>query len=166
MMERDIAYRRLLDDLCQHANLTDVEDRENFYYTADIKVNEIDFSLMPGGDDNAGALLFFCDFGPVPLEFEALAMRRLLEANLAMMGAGRPGFGINFTTEHVLLSGAVQIAGMNGEQLLEMLRHYASKALDWRENYFLLDQERQRPNFSSPDRGHTTRLLQRAQKNS
>jgi hypothetical protein len=160
-MENDTAYRSLLDDLCRHAHLTSINDLKNFYITADIKVDEIDFSLMPGGENNAGALLFFCDFGPVPSEFEALAMRRLLEANLVMMGVGRPSFGINFVTGHVLLSGAVQIAGTNGEYLLELLRHYASKAREWRESYFMLEQERQGQSASSPDRKRRMSQLQR-----
>lgn len=163
-MEKDIAYRCLLDDLCQHANIILPKDQEDFYYTANLKVDEVDFSLMPGSDDNANALLFFSDFGMMPLEFETTAMRRLLEANLVMMGVGRPNFGINFTTGHVLLSGAVPIAGMDGKKLLEMLHHYANQAKNWRENYFMLDEERQRPGLSSPDRERMMKQFERTSK--
>jgi hypothetical protein len=165
-MEKEITYRRLLDDLCQHANISPEKGLEDFYYTANIKVDEVNFSLMPGSDDNAGALLFFSDFGLMPAEFEMIAMRRLLEANLVMMGVGRPNFGINFTTGHVLLSGAVPITNMTGETLLNMLHHYAHKARTWRENYFMLDEERQKSGFSSPGRNRMMRQFERTSKKS
>ncbi|BEV14264.1 CesT family type III secretion system chaperone [Herbaspirillum sp. DW155] len=164
-MEKDNPYRRLLDDLCQRVNISTSDHREDFYYVADIKVDDVDFSLMPGSDDNAGALLFFSDFGLIPVEFETIAMRRLLEANLVMMGVGRPNFGINFSTGHVLLSGAVQIAGMDGEKLLAMLRHYASKANTWRQSYFMLDEERQKTASSSPERNRMLKQFERASTN-
>ncbi|MCP1576610.1 hypothetical protein J2S30_004989 [Herbaspirillum rubrisubalbicans] len=164
-MEKDIPYRRLLDDLCQRANINASNYREDFYYVANIKVDDVDFSLMPGSDENAGALLFFGDFGIIPLEFEAIAMRRLLEANLVMMGVGRPNFGINFSTGHVLLSGAVQIAGMDGEKLLDMLHHYADKANTWRRSYFMLDEERQKSGFFSPERDRMMKQFERTATN-
>jgi hypothetical protein len=163
-MEKDATYRRLLDDFAQHTGLTSIQDKDGFYRMADIIVDEINFSLMPGGEEYAGALLLFCDFGPIPPEHEAITMRRLLETNTMMMGVGRPSFGINFSTGHVVLSGAVPVADMTGELLLQMLRHYAEKAKMWRETHFLLDEERQGLSLSDPNRHRTMRLLNRGQR--
>ncbi len=137
------ACLRLLDDLRQITDLPPAStEGAKTDFALDVTVDGIGFSLMPGADDNADCLLLFCEFGELPQECAGLAMRRLLEANLVMMGAGRPSFGINFATGQVLLSGAVRVAGLTGEQLAHMLHHYAGRAKEWRETYFLLEEER------------------------
>lgn len=142
-MENTEACLRLLDDLRRITNMPPAtRDGGTRSLALDITVDGIGFSLMPGADDSAGCLLLFCEFGELPEECGPLAMRRLLEANLAMMGAGRPSFGINFATGQVLLSGAVCITGMTGETLARMLHHYAGRAKEWRETFFLLEEER------------------------
>ncbi len=142
-MENAEACLCLLNDLRRITNMPPATGNGGKGSLAlDITVDGIGFSLMPGADDNADCLLLFCEFGELPEDRGALAMRRLLEANLAMMGAGRPSFGINFATGQVLLSGAVRMAGMTGETLAQMLFHYAGRAKEWRETFFLLEEER------------------------
>lgn len=142
-MDNFEACLRLLDDLRRITKMPPATtDGGKRSLALDITVDGIGFSLMPGADDNADCLLLFCEFGEPPDYCGPLAMRRLLEANLAMMGAGRPSFGVNFATGQVLLSGAVRMAGMTGETLAQMLFHYAGRAKEWRETFFLLEEER------------------------
>lgn len=135
-------YRALLDGFCACTGLSPKdEDRESFYRVADIVVDDISMTLMPGPDDQDPQLLYICDFGELPVKNGVLVMVRLLELNHAAFGVAHPSFGLSFVTGHVLLSGAMPVAQIEAEALVAMLKHYASKAKEWRKNWFLSDEE-------------------------
>lgn len=135
-------YRTVLDEFCRHTGFKpDDDSQESFYQLADIVVDGISMSLAPGGEADDPHLLYCCDFGEIPEKRGVLVMVRLLEMNFAASGPAHPCFGLNFATGRVMLSGAMPLAKLDGQILAAMLQHYAAKAMQWRQNWFLSEEE-------------------------
>ncbi|GIZ52043.1 CesT family type III secretion system chaperone [Noviherbaspirillum aridicola] len=135
-------YRTVLDEFCQQTGFKPDDDgQESFYQLADIVVDGVSMSLAPGGDADDPHLLYCCDFGEIPTKKGVLVMVRLLEMNFATSGPAHPSFGLNFATGRVMLTGAVPVAKLDGQHLAAMLRHYAAKAMTWRQTWFLSEEE-------------------------
>jgi len=130
-------FRALIKDICLLAR---IENPERFQKEAQLQVDGINFTLLEGAKRDAGAVIYFCDFGLLPNgEERANAIWRLLEMNLAMFGVGAPSFGINHENSHVLLMGAAMLAVIDAEKLLNSFAQYAAQAKRWRENHFLAE---------------------------
>lgn len=79
-------------------------------------------------------------FGPLPEEHARQAALRLLNANLLMLRAQAPAFGLNPVDEHVLLQYALPLAELTGESLLAGMAKAVDSALQWRQDFFLGDE--------------------------
>jgi hypothetical protein len=132
-------YSRLIDELCK---LTNIKKTKKFDEVADIRVDEIPFAITHGGADNDNSMMIYCEFGEPPKHLGGAIFQRLLEANSIMIGPGRPSFGLNHLSGKILLSVMIPTTHATGEILIQVLKHYAKHAKEWRETHFLLDTER------------------------
>ena len=131
---KPIAYERLITELCRNAGATDTRA---ILDSGSLTVDEVPFTLMPGGDGDAGGLYAYCDFGALPADDAAPAMQRLLEINLYLYGHGTPCFALNAATGHVLFVCRLDASTIDAARLAHVLQEMAGYARQWQRTRFL-----------------------------
>lgn len=83
------------------------------------------------------AVMFACDFGPVPEYDRSAILEALLAANGAMHGPGSPVFTLDPNTRHAMSILTLPLEGLDPTRtILTMMRHVA--VVDkWKKDYFL-----------------------------
>ena len=140
------AFCKLIDQICQLAN---IPSSPSFYETADLEIDEIQFTLIDCCTDTKQGLVFFCDFGLPPERRRAEVLQRLLELNLIASGIDTPAFSVNDNTGHVVLIGRIFFEKKSALDVLNTLVPYAAQATEWQKTRYLQESSRSRPPSSS-----------------
>lgn len=133
-------YRDLIIQFCKEVNLADPEAMvEQCRFTA----NEVLFTLAHSGDEMPAQAVLVADFGPLPQERSAEAIRKLLEINFfTFSDPGCPAFVIQPDTGNVLLMQRIALLLVSAEGLRMLVENIAQHARLWRETFYLdMDEE-------------------------
>ncbi len=95
---------------------------------------DIPVTLIPIKDD-AESLSIYVHYGVPPKENNALILTRLLEINLLMPQTYFERIGIDPESGAVIFQ--YRIKALSPEKVLRLIQHAASKASEWRDDYFL-----------------------------
>lgn len=135
-MTTPAAYRNLIEALCRHAGIADAAA---VHRDGNLRMADVDFTLLPVAHPEGELLLVYADFGPLPAHDRVTALQRLLELNLLMYGGEGPGFSFNRESGHVLLMTQTRLAKATADTVLAVLRSTALFAQRWRADHFLVD---------------------------
>ncbi len=109
----------------------------------------MDVKMVETAEPPDARALVFCTFGTLPADHELEGLRKLMEINLFLGNEGNTIFGrdpdsgqINFRFEQTL-------SDTNIEGFVESLDQIAGQAAQWRETYFLDDDEHANTEFSA-----------------
>lgn len=131
-------YRKLIDEVCAIEGIPDPSD---LYDMAALRADDVSFVMMPVVQVGETWAIFFIDYGEPPADQRHLALQRLLEANAMAPDPFLPKFGIDIQTGRILLTGYFQVGAVNAESLIELLKHHAAQALEWRETRFMTEDD-------------------------
>lgn len=128
-------YRNLINQICAHAQ---IPDPRALYDKAELDIGGTQFMLRHGGDQAPHIFNIYCGLGPLPETSRELAMQRLLETNLLMASSGTSAcFGYNPDNKQAILYCVMPLDQSSGLLTLSMLRQFAAVAEQWRNTYFL-----------------------------
>ena len=102
-----------------------------------LMINKVAFSLVQSDQIDASLMSIYADFGPIPAQLEARICKVLMEANLYLFIEQGPIFALSADQKNVLCAERRVIGKTTPEDLYELLMRLASKANEWRINYFL-----------------------------
>jgi hypothetical protein len=131
------AYRALIDAFCRAAGLGDAGE---LHRTGNLRLGDVDFTLLPVAHPQGDLVLVYADFGPVPAHAREQALQRLLELNLLLYGGEGPGFSFNRESGHVLLMAQLRLGTASPEAVLGVVRSMALFAQRWRADHFLAEE--------------------------
>lgn len=131
-------FRQLIKGFCALAGLKDVE---RILKDGAVVINNVVFSLLCSEESSPGMVLIYCDFGDVPRGREADAYRALLKANMILYSGTGPAFTISLETGRVVFADHAKIVQITPEKLRDILVRLAAKAIEWRGNHFLQNEE-------------------------
>jgi len=95
---------------------------------------DIPVTLLPTKDDSE-SLSIYVHYGVPPKENNAAILTRLLEINLLMPQTYFERIGIDPESGAVIFQ--YRIKDLAAENILRLIQHAASKASEWRDDYFL-----------------------------
>jgi hypothetical protein len=130
------AYRTLIHAVCRHAGILDATAVER---DGNLRVDDVDFTLLPVAHPDGELVLVYCDFGMPPVRRREQALQRLLELNLLLYGGEGPGFSFSRESGHVLFMVQMRLAKATVDAVLTVLRSTALFAHRWRTDHFLDD---------------------------
>jgi hypothetical protein len=123
---------KILTELCQLAQITsslhDMLEHGTLYW------HDIPITLLPTKDDTE-SFSIFVHYGVPPKENNAAILTRLLEINLLMPQTYFERIGIDPESGAVIFQ--YRIKALSATQILLLIQHAASKASEWRDDYFL-----------------------------
>src|SRR5436190_12263413 len=93
-------YYQLINEICSRCN---IPNPQSMYENCNLTVGGIPVTLAYVGSVNQGSIISFCDFGVPPELDHAAVLRRVLEANMFLLGVKTTHFAINPETGHILL---------------------------------------------------------------
>lgn len=157
-------YQLLIDRICEQCG---IPDPASMYSSADLQIGGVNFSLFYGGVIAPDSVIIYSDFGELPVNAREAVLLRLLETNMYLFGTNSPTFTFNSENMHVLLASRVPLGNATAEKMIALLSHYAGLAREWRNTYFLLDEEAETGSLakSSPQARHDTAKRLSAQMN-
>lgn len=132
----DTRYARVIEDFCR---LVGFDDVNGLIHRGQLLLDEVVFTLRPGGPDAPEAVLVYCDFGEPPPARAAEAYLALLGSNLFLFAGGEASFCALPSNGRVALASRIPLAEFGAEALLKMLQGQAETARVWRENHFLAE---------------------------
>jgi hypothetical protein len=124
--------RKLLTELCQFAQLE--LSLQVILEHGTLLWRDIPVTLLPTKDD-AESLSIYVHYGVPPKENNAAILTRLLEINLLMPQTYFERIGIDPESGAVIFQ--YRIKALSPEKILHLIQHAASKASEWRDDYFL-----------------------------
>lgn len=130
-------HRDLIDALCR---LAGIADAAAVHQHGNLRVSDVDFTLLPVAQAGGEMLLVYCDFGRPPAHEREKALQRVLELNLLLYGGEGPGFSFNRESGHVLLMAQLRLESASAEAVLTVVRSMALFAQRWRTDHFLGDE--------------------------
>lgn len=123
---------KILTELCQLAqiapSLQDILEHGTMLW------RDIPVTLLPTKGDRE-SFSIFVHYGVPPKENNAAILTRLLEINLLMPQTYFERIGIDPETGAVIFQ--YRIKSLTPENILRLIQHAASKANEWRDDYFL-----------------------------
>ena len=123
---------KFLTELCQLAQLE--SSLPNMLEHGTLLWRDIPVTLLPTKDD-AESLSIYVHYGVPPKENNAAILTRLLEINLLMPQTYFERIGIDPESGAVIFQ--YRIKALSPEKILRLIQHAASKASEWRDDYFL-----------------------------
>lgn len=129
-------YQKMIDEICA---LADIPLSQLMYQSADLKIDDIDFTVIEAGIGAEDGMALYCDFGPLPTVGRETALERLLQINLVMHGINTPVFTLNQDNGHVLLARRIALTNMTALDVMNQLAEHAEHAKQWRQTYYLRD---------------------------
>lgn len=130
-MSRD-RYVRLIEEFCR---LSQLDEPARITQGGAIEFDDVAFSLLFSEKINPGALLAYCEFGPLPSGHETEALRILMQKNLHRFdGDGGPAFSLS-AAGNVISAHRLPLADARAQQLFDLLAGVADKAKQWRKNF-------------------------------
>ena len=124
--------RKLLTELCQFAKLE--SSLPVILEHGTLLWREIPVTLLPTKEDTE-SLSIYVHYGVPPEENITAILTRLLEINLLMPQTYFERIGIDPESGAVIFQ--YRIKALSAEQIFHLIQHAASKASEWREDYFL-----------------------------
>ena len=104
---------------------------------------DVGCNIVHAPDTNPDCAFVLIDFGHVPEELEARALRALMDINFTMMGnEAMPTFSTHPLFGNVTLQLTVPFATASGSGLLALTGPMVEVALKWREGHFLDEEAR------------------------
>jgi hypothetical protein len=131
-------YYELIDQVCEKLGISDPEPMHN---ACDIRVSDIPFTLLHGGEVDEDSLYIYCNFGEPPAERKAVMLRLLMQTNLSIFGNNSLNLGVNTHTGRTLQMSRMAISQTTIESLMSVLVSVAAYAHMWRRSYLLSDAE-------------------------
>lgn len=131
-------YCKLIDEICAEVN---IPNPERLYQEANLKVDDVAFTLLYGSVADPNSMMLYCDFGELPEQGREAVLLRLMETNMHLFGANSPCFTYNSESKHIVLAARLRLFAATGEDVLRTLRSLAAGALEWRQNHFLHETE-------------------------
>ena len=123
---------KILTELCQLAQLE--SSLTNMLEHGTLLWRDIPVTLLPTKDDSE-SLSIYVHYGVPPKENNAAILTRLLEINLLMPQTYFERIGIDPESGAVIFQ--YRIKDLAAENILRLIQHAASKASEWRDDYFL-----------------------------
>ena len=123
---------KILTELCQLAQIE--SSLNNMLEHGTILWRDIPVTLLPTKDDSE-SLSIYVHYGVPPKENNAAILTRLLEINLLMPQTYFERIGIDPESGAVIFQ--YRIKDLAAENILRLIQHAASKASEWRDDYFL-----------------------------
>ncbi len=124
--------KKLLTELSQLAQLA--SSLPSMLEHGTLYWHDIPVTLLPTKED-AESLSIFVHYGVPPKENNAAILTRLLEINLLMPQTYFERIGIDPESGAVIFQ--YRIKALSAQQILFLIQHAASKAQEWRDDYFL-----------------------------
>lgn len=124
--------QELLAEFCIAAGLS--AQQSVLLKTGALLCDGVPVSLMQAEDDKT-ALRVFVQFGEMPVQVSAAAMRRLLEVNLLLPATHSPRLGIDSVNGKVLF--AYQLRAPSPASLRDSVRFAVAEALRWQQDFYL-----------------------------
>jgi hypothetical protein len=132
-------YKRLIDEICQMAQ---IPNAQLMYQSADLRIDDVNFTLIEAGLGDEDGLALYCDFGPLPTHRREQVLERLMQLNLAMHGINTPVFSLNQETGHVLLARRIVLRQITALEVMDMLAVHAAQAKQWAQTHYLHDPDK------------------------
>ncbi len=123
---------KLLTELCKLAQIE--SSLPTILEHGTLLWRDIPVTLLPIKDD-AESLSIYVHYGVPPKENNAAILTRLLEINLLMPQTYFERIGIDPESGAVIFQ--YRIKDLAAENILRLIQHAASKASEWRDDYFL-----------------------------
>ena len=123
---------KILTELCQLAQIA--PSLQDMLEHGTMLWRDIPVTLLPTKDDKE-SFSIFVHYGVPPKENNAAILTRLLEINLLMPQTYFERIGIDPETGAVIFQ--YRIKALTPENILRLIQHAASKASEWRDDYFL-----------------------------
>ena len=123
---------KILTELCQLAQIE--SSLTNMLGHGTLLWRDIPVTLLPTKDDTE-SLSIYVHYGVPPKENNAAILTRLLEINLLMPQTYFERIGIDPESGAVIFQ--YRIKDLAAENILRLIQHAASKASEWRDDYFL-----------------------------
>jgi hypothetical protein len=122
-------YHELIDKICSDLG---IEDPASLYENCNLRIGDVDFTLLQGSEEDEDGLYVYCDMGEVPEELTGQLLPRLMENNLYTYGETTPHFGFNIESGRVILMNRLRLSELTFEALSDLLGSLIDYVPQWR----------------------------------
>ena len=102
-----------------------------------VVIDHTSMVLTYASDVRTDRAFIICDFGALPADREAAALRRLMEMNFMFYRGNAPAFTCDPASGHVLFCCEILFHAVTPSQVLDVMKSMAAQSQAWRQHYFL-----------------------------